>query len=44
MEEVLVDALPYIDQEYDDPIFREAVRIFIDTVFLNIIIYIPPSH
>lgn len=24
MEEVLVDALPYIDQEYDDPIFREA--------------------
>ena len=24
---VLVDALPYIDQEYDDPNFREAVSV-----------------
>ena len=26
--EVLVDALPYIDQEYDDPNFREAVSLY----------------
>ena len=24
---LLVDALPYIDQEYDDPNFREAVSL-----------------
>ena len=24
---LLVDALPYIDQEYDDPNFRETVSI-----------------
>lgn len=27
VDEVLVDALPYIDQEYDDPNFREAVSL-----------------
>ena len=32
MEGVLVDALPYIDQEYDDPNFREAVSLYLTRV------------
>lgn len=33
--EVIVDALPYIDQGYDEPGVREAVSISI-TKFINI--------
>lgn len=32
--EVVVDALPYIDQGYDDPGVREAVSIMITLLFL----------
>lgn len=35
--EVVVDALPYIDQGYDDPGVREAVRIFVSSYVVNLI-------
>lgn len=34
-EDVVVDALPYIDQGYDDPGVREAVSIRVDSEFVT---------